>query len=133
MYCLFSLLYCFSSVVLSRSISLGLMSSESSSDSGSTSGSSSGGSSSESRTDLRGATVEVEAPMANTQGDVTGPSRVNVSKETETDVEVVEDGEEGESAVLVPAVARGLLDLTPVTYRLGRSQVKEVDLDKYVG
>lgn len=70
--------------------------------------------------------------MANTQGDITGPLRVNASEETETDVEVVEDGEEGESAGLVPAVARGLLDLTPVTYRLGQSRVKEADLDKYV-
>lgn len=32
----------------------------------------------------------------------------------------------------MPTVARGLLDLTPVSYRFGRSHVKEADLDKYV-
>jgi hypothetical protein len=80
--------------------------------------------------------------MANTQGDnlvpgpvaedVTVPSRVDTGEETETDVEILEDGEECESAGAVPAVVRGLLDLTPVTYHLGRSRVKETDLDKYV-
>jgi hypothetical protein len=35
-------------------------------------------------------------------------------------VEIVEEGEEGETAVPVPAAIRGQPDLTPVTYRIGR-------------
>jgi hypothetical protein len=57
--------------------------------------------------------------MANTQGDnlaptpvaedVTIPSRVDTGEETETDVEILEDGEEGDSEGPVPAVVRGYL------------------------
>lgn len=32
----------------------------------------------------------------------------------------------------MPAVVKGQLDLTPVTYWIGRSHVSEVKLDKYV-
>jgi hypothetical protein len=44
----------------------------------------------------------------------------------------VEEGEEGKSAGPVPAAVRGQLDLTRITYRIGRSCVTEADPDKYV-
>ena len=58
-----------------------------------------------------------------------GPSRDDVGEGTNTDMEIVEEGEEGEIARPVPAVIRGKPDLTPVTYRIGRSLVKEADLE----
>ena len=53
-------------------------------------------------------------------------------EETDTDVEIVEEGEEGKMAGLVPAAVVGQPDLTPATYRIGRSCVTEKDLDDYV-
>jgi hypothetical protein len=47
-------------------------------------------------------------------------------------MEIMEEGEEGETAGSVPAAVRGQLDLTPVTYQIGRSRVTEADLDNYV-
>ena len=44
----------------------------------------------------------------------------------------MEEGEEGESAGPVPSAVQGQAALTPATYRIGRSLVTEVDLDKYV-
>jgi hypothetical protein len=61
-----------------------------------------------------------------------GPSCDDSSEGTNTDVETVEEGEEGETAGPVPAAARGQPDLTLVSYRLGRSRVTEAELDKYV-
>jgi hypothetical protein len=65
-------------------------------------------------------------------GNNLGTSHVEIDEETETDVEIVEEGEEGETAGPVPAAMRGQPDLTPVTYRIGRSRVTEAKLDKYV-
>ena len=47
-------------------------------------------------------------------------------------MEIVEEGEEGETAGPVPVAVQGQPDLTPTTYRLGRSCVTEVELNKYV-
>jgi hypothetical protein len=63
---------------------------------------------------------------------VPGPLRVEANEETDIDVEIVEEGEEGKSAGPVLATVKGLSDLTPTTYRIGRSRVTEADLDKYV-
>ena len=53
-------------------------------------------------------------------------------EETDADVEIVEKGEEGETVGLVPAAVREQPDLTPITYRIGRSRVMDTELDKYV-
>ena len=58
--------------------------------------------------------------------------RDDSSEGTDTDVEVVEEGVEGETMGPVPAAFRDKPDLSPVTYRLGRSRVTEAELDKYV-
>ena len=50
-----------------------------------------------------------------------GPSRIDIDEETDTDVEIVEEGEEGETPGPVPTAVKGQLDLTPATYRIGRS------------
>jgi hypothetical protein len=63
---------------------------------------------------------------------VPSPSCAEADKETDIDVEIMEEGEEGKSARPVPATIKGLSDLTPTTYQIGRSSVTEVDLDKYV-
>ena len=60
------------------------------------------------------------------------PSRIDIGEETDTDVEIVEQGHEGETPGLVPAVIKGQLNLTLATYRIGRSRVTEAELDKYV-
>jgi hypothetical protein len=57
---------------------------------------------------------------------------VEADEEIETDVEIVEEGEEGETAGPVPAAMKGQPDLTPITYRIGQSRVTEAELDKYV-
>jgi hypothetical protein len=44
----------------------------------------------------------------------------------------VEEGEEGETPGPAPAAVKGKPDLTPATYRLGRSCVTEAELNKYV-
>ena len=71
------------------------------------------------------------APENPTAGGL-GPSRDDASEETDSEVEIVEEGEEGETAGPVSSVVRGQLDLTLVTYRIGHSRVAKVDLDKYV-
>jgi hypothetical protein len=74
--------------------------------------------------------------MADTQGvgaasEHPGPSCV-VVEETETDVEIVEGGEEGETIGPTPVAHHGQVDLEPATYRLGRSKVTETVLDEYM-
>lgn len=61
-----------------------------------------------------------------------GPSHIEASEETEIDIEIVEDGEDGETAGPRPVTVRGQLDLEPATYRLGLSKVTEADLDQYL-
>jgi hypothetical protein len=68
--------------------------------------------------------------MAGVEG--AGPSHINDEEDTEIDIELVEDEEEGETAGSVPASAKGQLDLEPATYRLGRSKVTEAELDRYL-
>jgi hypothetical protein len=63
---------------------------------------------------------------------VPSPSCVEADEETDIDIEIVEEGEEGKSIGPVPATIKGMSDLTPTTYRIGRSRVIEADLDKYV-
>jgi hypothetical protein len=69
---------------------------------------------------------------AHPAGSVQGPSRVEVDEETDIDVKIMEEGEEGESTRPVQATVKGQSDLTPMTYRIGRSRVIEADLNKYV-
>ena len=61
-----------------------------------------------------------------------GPSRGDPGAETDTDVQIVEEGEEGKTATLVPTAIRGQPDLTSVTYHIGHSRVSKANLDKYV-
>ena len=75
--------------------------------------------------------------MANTQdvdmaSEHPGPSRFDAGEETDVDVEIVDEGEEGETTGPVPAVVKGQSDLEPATYRIGRSSVTEAVLDEYV-
>ena len=60
------------------------------------------------------------------------PSRIDIGEETDTDVEIVEQGHEGETPGLVPAVIKGQLNLTLATYRIGCLRMIEAELDKYV-
>ena len=53
-------------------------------------------------------------------------------EETDTDVEIVEEGEEGEMAGPMPAVVAGQLNLTLAMYRICHSCVTKKDLDDYV-
>ena len=53
-------------------------------------------------------------------------------EETNEDVEIMEEGEEGEPAGPVLADVRGQPNLTLITYRIGHSRVIEAKLDKYV-
>jgi hypothetical protein len=48
------------------------------------------------------------------------------------DVEIVEEGEEAETAGPVPSVVKGRSDLFSATYRIGWSRVTEEDLDEFV-
>jgi hypothetical protein len=94
------------------------------------SGSSSDGSSSESRTrspsghEQTGAqspnreivNLMAEPPCEGGQG----PVHDDAVDETDADVEIVEEGEEGETAGLVPTAIAGQPDLRPATYRIGR-------------
>ena len=61
-----------------------------------------------------------------------GPLRIDIGEETDTDVEIVEQGHEGETPGPVPAVIKGQFNLTLATNRIGRSGITEVELDKYV-
>jgi len=61
-----------------------------------------------------------------------GPSRIDIGKETDTDVEIVEEGKEGETLGPVPAAVKGQLNLTLATYRIGCLRMIEAELDKYV-
>ena len=61
-----------------------------------------------------------------------GSSHLDAGKETDVDVEIVEEGKEGETIGLVPAVVKGQSDLEPATYRIGRSSLTEAVLDEYV-
>jgi len=56
------------------------------------------------------------------------PSCLDTGEETDVDVEIVEEGDEGKTTGPV----RGQSDLEPVTYRIGRSGVTEAILDKYL-
>jgi hypothetical protein len=62
-----------------------------------------------------------------------GPLRDEAVNGTDVDVEILEDGEEGETVGSVPAAIGGQPDLTPVMYRIGRTRVIEEDLDDYIG
>ena len=53
------------------------------------------------------------APERPVGGDL-GPSRDDAGGETDIDVEIVEEGEEGETTGPVPAAIRGQPDLTPI-------------------
>ena len=89
------------------------MSSESTPGASSPSGSSSNSSRPESRTSSQGMPERMEAQTWNTQDDnaasalptesVRGPSCVEADEETDVNVEIVEEGEEGESDGPVPA------------------------------
>ena len=117
------------------------MSSESSSVDNSSSESSSDGSNSGSRTRSRSESEQVMTQSPNALGNnmtleravegARSPSHVDAGEETDTGVEIVEEGEEGETTGPVPAAVKGQLDLTPVTYRIGRSRVCEAELDNY--
>ena len=48
-----------------------------------------------------------------------GPSPDEAAKDTEVDVEVVEEGEESETTRLVPFGSKERADLSPATYRIG--------------
>ena len=67
-----------------------------------------------------------------TSGGGPGPSRDDAGEETNTDMEIVEEVEEGKTVGPVPVAVRGQSDLTPITYRIGRSRATEANLDKYV-
>jgi hypothetical protein len=118
------------------------MSSESTSGASVSSGSSSDVSGSESHTNSQSASERMGALLPNTQGDYVmpahaarsarGPSHDIDAEETDADVEIVEEGEEGETPGPIPAAAKGQPVLTLATYRLGRSCVTEAELDKYV-
>ena len=100
------------------------MSSESSSGDNSSSGSSSDTSSSESRSHLQSGSERNMAHSSNAQGSNLareglgaggpGPSCNDSSEGTDTDVEIVEEGEEGETAGPVPGAIQGQPDLTLV-------------------
>ena len=118
------------------------MSSESTSGTSSSSRSSSDISGSKSCTNSQSAYERMGAELPNTQGNSTMPMHASGSarcpsrdidaEETNTDVEIMEEGEEGETPRPVPATAKGQPDLTLATYRLGCSCVTEAELDKYV-
>lgn len=55
-----------------------------------------------------------------------------VAKKPDTDMEIIEEGDKGETSGPVPTVVKGQLDLTLETYRIGRSCVNDAELDKYV-
>ena len=107
------------------------MSSESSSGDSSSNGSSSDGSSSGSHTRSQSGSDQAMARSPNTRddnlvpehhvGSGLGPSRGEAVEETDADVEIVEEGEEGETAGPVPAVVKGQSNLEPATYRISRS------------
>ena len=64
--------------------------------------------------------------MANTQdvdmaSEHPGPSRSDAGEETDVDVEIVEEGEEGETAGPVPVAVKDQSDLEPATYRINHS------------
>ena len=61
-----------------------------------------------------------------------GPSPIDISEETDIDVEIVEEGDQGETPGPVLAAIKGQLNLSSATYRIGRSRVTEAELDKYV-
>lgn len=61
-----------------------------------------------------------------------GPVHDDAIDETDADVEIVEEGEEGETVGPVPAAIAGQPDLSPATYPIGHSRVTEKDLDDYV-
>ena len=60
------------------------------------------------------------------------PSHDDAGEETNTDMEIMEEGAEGKTVGPVLATVRGQLDFTPITYWIGCSLVTEADLDKYV-
>ena len=53
-------------------------------------------------------------------------------EETDADVEIVEEGKEAETIGVVPSGAKGRPNLSPTTYRIGRSRMMDDDLDEYV-
>ena len=53
-------------------------------------------------------------------------------EETDADIEIVEEGEEAETAGPVPSGTEGQLDLSLATYLIGRSHVTDDGLDEYV-
>lgn len=53
-------------------------------------------------------------------------------EETDAYVEIVEEGEEAETAGPMPFGAKGRSDLSPTTYWIGRSHVTDDDLGEYV-
>ena len=119
------------------------MSSELSYGDNSSSGSSSDGSSSESWTHSPSDREQMVGQSPNRGGAdlVPGPSsegsqgrlRDDAADETDANVEIVEEGEEGETAGLMPATIRGQPDLTPITYRNGHPRVMKEELDGHVG
>ena len=88
--------------------------------------SSSGDSSSESRTHLLSHVDQMECKLPNRQDDGLvpaataacghSPSPDEAAEDTEVDVEVVEEGEEAETAGLVPSSSKERADLSPATY-----------------
>ena len=88
--------------------------------------SSSGDSSSESRTHLPSRVDQMECKLPNRQDDDLmlaatamgghGPSPDEAVEDTKVDVEVVEEGEEAETAGPVPSSSKERADLSPATY-----------------
>ena len=118
------------------------MSSESSSDESSPNGSSSGGSSSESRTHSQSQMDQILTDSPQGRNDNLMPEHRAVDEqahsldptieETDADIEIVEESEEAETAGPAPSSTMGRPDLSPATYRIGRSRVTDDDLDEYV-
>ena len=61
-----------------------------------------------------------------------GPSCFDAGEETDVDVEIVDEGEEGETTGSEPVAVKGQSDLEPATYRISRSSLTEAVLDEYV-
>ena len=83
----------------------------------------------ESRTHSQNGSKRAMARSPNAQGDGLapehaaeaglGPSHAGGGEETDTDVEIVEEGDKGETSGPVSTVMKGQLDLTLETYRIG--------------
>ena len=61
-----------------------------------------------------------------------GPSHDDAGEEPDTDLEIMEEGEEGKTVGPVPSAVMGQPNLSLVTYHIGHSCMTEADLDKYV-